>query len=90
MSRRGRRIRDTEGRPQVVPLYAADRAEGLVYSTELDDLEHALDLEAVRVVREPNPDRRGRRGIIDADLIETYLSAHDASKWHVVLCGPRR
>lgn len=83
-----RTLRDSGQRASVVLLYAADRVEDLVSDAELDDLEQELDLEVVRVLRDPPEDWRGRRGLIDADLIETYLSRDDASSWHVVLCGP--
>jgi len=83
-----RTLRDTGQRARVVLLYAADRAEDLVYDAELDDLEQTLDLDVVRVLREPNENWGGRRGIVDADLIASHLSTDIASRWHVVLCGP--
>ena len=82
-----RTLRDTGQSARLVLIYAAERAEDLVCNTELDDLEQELDLEVVRVLREPPENWPGRRGIVDADLIESYL-ATDPSKWDVVLCGP--
>lgn len=83
-----RTLGDTGQRARVVLLYAADRVDDLVCDAELDELEQELDLEVVRVLREPPANWQGREGVIDADLIETYLSTDDASKWQVVLCGP--
>jgi predicted ferric reductase len=83
-----RTLRDTGERPRVVVVYAADRAEDLVCGSELDELGQVLDLEIVRVLREPDASWSGRRGVIDTDLIEGLLPAEDASNWHVVMCGP--
>jgi predicted ferric reductase len=83
-----RTFRDVGRRGRVVLLYAADRVEDLVYDIELGVLEQELDLEVIRVLREPPEGWTGESGVITPELVGEHLSTDDASAWHVVLCGP--
>ncbi|MGY6501112.1 MAG: ferredoxin reductase family protein [Acidimicrobiales bacterium] len=72
----------------VVLLYAADTVDDLAYDHELDVLTGRIPLTVVRVLLDPPADWEGERGLVDAALIDTYLSADDATSWHAVVCGP--
>lgn len=76
------------GERRVVLLYAADSADELVHGDELDELGRRLGVEVVRVVRDPDPSGAAGHGVIDTELIHAHLPAEDASRWHVVICGP--
>lgn len=83
-----RTLRDRGHGAPVVVVYAADRIDGLAYGAELDDLAHHLSLEVVRVLRDPPAGWNGDRGLVDAALLDRYLTTENAMTWHVVLCGP--
>jgi len=80
-------MRDRGDRRVVVLVYAARSRARVVYRAELEALRHALALEVVYVLEEPDPGWRGERGLVTADVLRRHLPAH-FERFQYFACGP--
>jgi predicted ferric reductase len=86
-----RTLRD-RGRRELplVLVYAANRAEELAFTAELDDLASSgdLDLDVVYVLADPAPGWNGETGFVTPGLLIRHLPEGFADGWYAVICGP--
>lgn len=84
-----RHMRDVNADIQVLLIFANKTRNDMVFGEELESLEAAdkPNLKVVPVLSNPDEDRQGETGYVDADLLKRYCGENLQSKAYYV-CGP--
>jgi predicted ferric reductase len=80
-------LRDRGDERPVVLVYAASHPRRALFRSELAELERELDLRVVYVFERPDPDGKGERGFVTAELLRRNVPG-DPRDRHFFVCGP--
>lgn len=83
-----RAFRSRGDRRPITLVYGCHTAEHIAERAELDALAHVLNLTVHYVVRHAEPGWRGRRGLINRDLLDACLPADQRDRCRYFVCGP--
>ncbi|MFO7811463.1 MAG: ferric reductase-like transmembrane domain-containing protein [Pelovirga sp.] len=71
----------------VVLVYADQTWDGLTFREDIENLKEKLDLNVVHVLEKPHENWQGERGMIDKELLRSYLPK-DSIHRSIFICGP--
>lgn len=68
-------------------LYAGRTHDALTFMDQFEVMGLKLDLHVVPILSDPEPDWKGERGRLRAEIADRYLPA-DVRRWQFAVCGP--
>ena len=69
-------------------LYGAASRDQLVYAEDIEAMRGEMNLEVELVLARASPDWSGRTGILDGDMVRSWLPVDQPRHWLFFLCGP--